>query len=40
MQKAFLKGGFTEYKVVCDNEEELAGYEAGHNYWKLLVSGK
>ena len=37
MQKAFLKGGFTEYKVVTDNDMERESYEAGHNYWKLLV---
>ena len=36
MQKAFLKGGFTEYKVVTNSNEERESYEAGHNYWKLL----
>ena len=37
MQKAFLNGGYTEYKVAAENDEERAAYDAGHNYWKLLV---
>ena len=37
MQKAFLKGGYTEYKVVPDNDWEREYYDAGHNYWKLLA---
>jgi len=37
MQKAFLKGGYTEYKVVTDNDIDAGYYDAGINYWKLLV---
>lgn len=37
MQKAFLNGGFIEYKVHPDNEWESEYYSSGHNYWKLLV---
>ena len=38
MQRAWLKGGFTEYKVMPDNKVEKDYYEAGHNYWKLLAT--
>ena len=37
MQKAFLKGGFIEYDLVPQNDCEREDFEAGHNYWKLLV---
>jgi len=37
MQKAFLKGGYTRYQVVPVNDWEVGYYNAGHNYWKLLV---
>lgn len=37
MQNAFLKGGFTEYRVAAASEEERESYDAGHNYWKLLA---
>ena len=37
MQNAWLKGGYTEYKVAADNEEEKKYYEAGHNYYKYLA---
>jgi len=37
MQKAFLKGGYTRYRVTPVNDWEIGYYNAGHNYWKLLV---
>ena len=37
MQKAFDKGGYTRYRVVPVNDWEIGYYNAGLNYWKLLV---
>ena len=37
MQKGFLNGGYTRYRVTPANDWETDYYDAGHNYWKLLV---
>ena len=37
MQKAFLSGGYAPYSVVPSNDWEAGYYDAGFNYWKLLV---
>ena len=37
MQKGFLNGGYTRYAVKPANEWEIGYYNAGHNYWKMLV---
>jgi len=37
MQKAFLNGGYNRYRVTPVNDWEVGYYNAGHNYWKMLV---
>ena len=37
MQKAFLNGGYTRYYLVPESDWEAGYYDAGHNYWKLLI---
>jgi GNAT superfamily N-acetyltransferase len=37
MQRAWIKGGFTEYKIIPTNSWEEEYYNSGHNYWKLLL---